>query len=638
MRSPTHASPRSEVRTTGAGLAPAPGALSRIELAASTLILVLLSLPFARSLDPSPSLDPSWQLGLTIAGREDLRFGRDLAFTYGPLGFLDHPTSVSIPAMALGLIYAIATVGLLYAALLESLSRRFPPPAALALTALFSVAAVRVGAPELLSMAVFVIAISLVAHDTRVEIGAPIALLFGSLAALQMLVKFSTGVVVLGITVSVVVASRKPVRIAVLSLISFVVCLAGLWMAAAQSLSDLPRWLSVTVKIASGYTSAMMSLGTPREQRIALLVLLGLAVVFALSVADVRRSRLSRQDLARLMLLAWVGWSFAKSGLVRLDPFHLVTSIVALAAMCMVVAWPAKVVRSGLAAAAVLSVVAALASEGVSSERYGESTIWGDHAASLINVGRVTRFVVDGDEHAAQVRAAKSELMASYGMEQNAQPLADRLHADPWDVSAVWALGAEWSPPPVFQAYAAYTTELDEMNASFMLGSDAPGGVLHEPKSIDRRLAPWDSPAYQLALTCRFVPDERVGVFRLLVRSENRCGQPREVARKALAPDAAVAVPRPRGDSIVAVRLTYGITWAERLQTLIMKPPGIHIVLVDDNPHRFLPGTAESLHLLRVPSRAHGRQLHWGDLDISRLQFPDSDDVTATFYEIPLHS
>src|ERR1700761_3460714 len=38
---------------------------------------------------PGPGLDPSWNAGLAMAVDQGLHFGREVVFTYGPLGFLN---------------------------------------------------------------------------------------------------------------------------------------------------------------------------------------------------------------------------------------------------------------------------------------------------------------------------------------------------------------------------------------------------------------------------------------------------------------------------------------------------------------------------------------------------------------------
>ena len=53
---------------------------------------------------PQDGLDGSWQIGLHLAADHGLAFGRDIGFTYGPLGFLVFPLLVTGPTYALAFV------------------------------------------------------------------------------------------------------------------------------------------------------------------------------------------------------------------------------------------------------------------------------------------------------------------------------------------------------------------------------------------------------------------------------------------------------------------------------------------------------------------------------------------------------
>src|SRR6476659_6043695 len=59
--------------------------------AISTLLVAIVVLALVWPVLSAPArigLDPSWQMGLHLAAWADLRYGVDVVFTYGPLGFL----------------------------------------------------------------------------------------------------------------------------------------------------------------------------------------------------------------------------------------------------------------------------------------------------------------------------------------------------------------------------------------------------------------------------------------------------------------------------------------------------------------------------------------------------------------------
>ena len=54
------------------------------------LALVVVTWPVA-GVTPSVGIDPSWVLGLAMAVSNGLVWGRDIVFTYGPLGYSVNP-------------------------------------------------------------------------------------------------------------------------------------------------------------------------------------------------------------------------------------------------------------------------------------------------------------------------------------------------------------------------------------------------------------------------------------------------------------------------------------------------------------------------------------------------------------------
>jgi hypothetical protein len=69
-------------------------ALGLARLLPSALLVVLVTWEVRRVV-PRTGFDHSWQLALNLAAQHGLDFGRDVVFTYGPLGFLAQPLIVS---------------------------------------------------------------------------------------------------------------------------------------------------------------------------------------------------------------------------------------------------------------------------------------------------------------------------------------------------------------------------------------------------------------------------------------------------------------------------------------------------------------------------------------------------------------
>jgi hypothetical protein len=53
------------------------------------LLPLIYFIPFPIFFAPSTGLDPSWRISLNMAIDKGLIFGKDIVFTYGPLGYLE---------------------------------------------------------------------------------------------------------------------------------------------------------------------------------------------------------------------------------------------------------------------------------------------------------------------------------------------------------------------------------------------------------------------------------------------------------------------------------------------------------------------------------------------------------------------
>ena len=94
--------------------------LARLLASALLVALVTWEVP---EIVPRTGFDTSWQLALNLAADHGLDYGRDIVFTYGPLGFLSQPLMVSVLTGAAGFAYALVAQTVLAAVVLAASSR-----------------------------------------------------------------------------------------------------------------------------------------------------------------------------------------------------------------------------------------------------------------------------------------------------------------------------------------------------------------------------------------------------------------------------------------------------------------------------------------------------------------------------------
>ncbi len=664
---------------------------------AFVVLLAVVALPLAwpgRAMQPTAGLDPSWILGLTIAGDAGLHLGEDLVFTFGPLGPMTRPVVMGTWAWVLGNVLrwaAMAAVTALVAGhAVRLLGRAGGAVATLVLLPLLLVPFERGADPELL-VTLHVLLLLWVARGGRGgSARAWLPALPLATGTLLFLAKVSAGFTGLGLWAGWVVASavleRRWRRLAWLGALPVVVVAGGL--ATGFSLAGLAHYVGNGLGLTSGFAEGMFKSHPATWWHGLAFAAITLVVLVALGrrlvAADVEGGWWREAGLA-LVVLAFT-FTRLKYGFTREGPGHLLPAVGAMVLLALAL-WPsgplagsggdrlgigASVRRSppkpgrgawgepGGRAAWVVPVVGALALvmvlRGVADAWIAPSNVaeWREDLASVLGSD-------DSDRHA--------EVLALYGLDRDVE--ADlppgSLHADPWDTALVWALRRSdqttgelrWAPPPIFQSYSAYTRSLDRLNAEHLAGlgdRPAPDVVLRQPKMIDGRNPAWDPPRHLLALACNYDLDRRLEAdvpedapaatrsFDVLVRREQpRCDALAEVTPSTSFDTRLGAwVDRPRPDCGPE-----GLLWlaveppapgpAARLRTLAWLPPEhrIEAELLDGRvvSWRFLPAFGGEPMLLEGP-----RDVHWAlrgsTSGIVRLRLVRSDDVLQAGDEV----
>jgi hypothetical protein len=156
---------------------------------------------------------------------------------------------------------------------------------------------------------------------------------------------------------------------------------------------------------------------------------------------------------------------------------------------------------------------------------------------------------------------------------------------------------------PLFQAFTAYTTGLDELDAHYLGSKKAPRYVLHHYLSIDNRNPRFESPGYVVELVCRYRQVAVAGGWQLLERGPDRCGGPVAIDKRRVKLGQVVRVPKAGRNDIVVARFQdlHESLW-QSLRGLVFKRRPLYVTVGGGRVNRFLPGHADSPHLLQPPA------------------------------------
>jgi hypothetical protein len=570
-----------------------------------TAVGLLLAMTWGLSLvqppaGTGPGLDESWRIGLTLAAEHGLRFGQDIVFSFGPLGFalqgVPDP-ALAVPAMVVKMLLAAGAV----AGVWTAVAGRGKTLLKLAFAAIAVFVATNVTIDYVAAIGV----VALLMRAGRHPRAAPfVGLAVGAVGLIGALSKYTLCLDVLaGATVVWLVAAlrgpRRRRRGALLAAaLGYGVTAAGLAVAFGFSAPALGAYLRGAAAISSGY-SAGMALRGPRIE-IALALAVGAAIV-VLALAAVRERKPEQAVLAAVVIfLAW------KHGFVRQDG-HILYFFDTAAAVAPLLGITLR--RNAAALAGVAATALALG-----------ALLW----AQSRTLHAIPPFfeparIVFGGAYLLDPRGTATRLAA--GLDAALAP--DRLPRDiaarigsatvdvwPWETAIVRAGGLHWAPLPVFQAYSAYTPLLDRLNRDALVGHGA-AYYLYRYLAVDGRFPLGEAPATTTELLCRYavaVPRVTTAAATgattgndayVLLRRDGAARCDAEPAGRASAPalGAPIAIP-PAGspDAFVVAAFDLRPTLANKVLTALWRGPETFVsVRYDDGSTRMWRVTAATL-------------------------------------------
>jgi hypothetical protein len=463
------------------------------------LLAAFLSLPSIFCPKPMLGVDAAWHHSLQVAATGGSVFGRDVIFTYGPLGYLLTRSPVNKLYLLFYDLFILASLLSLYRRLLPA-SRRPAEIVLLIALAMITKEGLEVGTAGIL----FIVA----GHwlwRLSVE-DSPFIPLAGALAASVILFfsKANFGLIALGLIPCYglgLLAWRRDGRRAGWLVGGFALLVL---IGAACWRVDLKGYLRSSLELAGGYNEAMFVPLPARPLAFGVGVLLTLGVM-AVAVANWRKTA-ARDWMMICPFVMLAAWLLFKNAYVRADVSHMPMFLSSLPLLVGVwsAAWPdSRRVKVLL----VLAVVAGV----VQLELLGYTLDWFSWTPLRYARGVcVTPWRQNGEQLGAQLRAGWPELIL---------PAPDRaaigrssVDVMPWDSSLAILNGLNLKERPVFQTYAAFNFWLDGQNARFLSSNLAPDFILYMTRSstngnaIDRRPAAWDESMTKRELIQNYAP------------------------------------------------------------------------------------------------------------------------------------
>lgn len=607
-----------------------------VQTALGAVAIAWLTWPVETVIPHEVGVDPSWRAGLSMAWQQSLDYGTEIVFTYGPLGFLADPYLYFPRTAALAGLY----VGLLQVAIAGSLlwaaraTFGFLGAAAIAF-AITKLAIVVVPTTLLIPPLVFLWCAQAIRRGSQ-RWFLTLALAGGFLGALELLVRVTTGFVVLGL-VGLTLAMERERRVrnvasfAATGALSFLV----LWVATGQDVRAVPDFFLYSSELITGYVDAMQY-----EDPTLKWEYFAAAAVAAVALFVGWRNTEGWPRTRRLKLLALglaLAYPMFKQQFVRHDLWHIGIWFFSAAVAVVALSWR-RDTRGETALALVCALLplgaGQLTLDDVNPVRSAERAV--DQLRTMATSERLTR--------SGEARIALREL---YDLDPAIlERVSGRtVHVYGYETSVAWAYPElNWRPLPVFQSYTAYTGRLDRLNER-SLREHGPDFVLRDPDlPLNDRNHTLDAPRTTLRLFCLYRAAGIVGTWELLERRPSRCGTPRKLGTVRTRLGEHFAVPHGSGRGLVVVdpRELPTTAW-ERLRTLLYRRTMLYAIVNGSTVFRAVPGTADGPTIARVPAGLDypGKPLSLGARTMGFFDDPagrgkPGPAMTVDFYEVPI--
>ncbi len=441
-------------------------------------------------------MDSSWSAVLDYAHQHGLQFGRDIVFTYGPLGFLT-TTSYSDHAASLRLLAGVVLL-LVVSSGVCSTAWRLGVVWKWLLIAVFVFVAANLHTTVDVLMDIGLVSwglLCLVGSGRRLAVS---GVCLTALAGFAMLTK-TTCLVTAGLSVGVVVCDltlRGKLKAGLGVVLGFLAVFVFGWVIAGQNLWYLGSFVRGGLAVARGYNQTM---GTEVPLRVVwgggaiALAALAVTAVRALTAYGASENNVRWR---RGLLLCWlVAFLFItwKHAFVRADRCHIEYFLFFVPVLVLLLegvpsqrAVPKELARS---LGALCCVLAAFTLQMIFFPGYLEFCLRRPLRLAIHNLNHLAR---PGDFS----RRMTSELESERRRAQlpGLRAIVGPASADVFGSAQAYAVfnSFNYRPRPVFQSYTAYTPGLMRENDRFYLSSKAPEYVFFTLSSLDDRFPSLD--------------------------------------------------------------------------------------------------------------------------------------------------
>ena len=490
-------------------------------------------------------VDGSMKIGLNWLNTLDLKFGKDIVFTYGPLFFLanNYVLSFNEPIIIFANIFNIILWFLVLFLLSLNIAKRLDFNDSKArivshtvlIAAFISILNIFIGLSELLLLTSFLILFNVLEDESANKIKyfwLVTASFFLSIISLIKFVYFVISIAFILIAIIVFLIAKKYLHLAPL-LAGYVFFYLLFWVLLQKSFGSLFLYIKNSLIITFGYSENVQRFGAGWEAKFDLLfvVLLFLLWVGILMYGIIKKNK---SIIFYFLLSLPVLFLIYKQGFMRADYFHTqeyFRFVIYLLIFTILIF--SKRLWKIFPIFLILFILALPFRSAYDTYSIREQLANNSHALS-----EATRIFLPwkADIEKTKIIEDKQKLKQDNPIGANLiSRIKDNETVDifTYEIYQLYINDLNWSPRPVFQSYNAYNPSLDEMNASHFRKINAPEKIIYRILGTDDRYSIYDEPKVFMELLKNYdFVDYDTNGFGLLEKRETAINFEQETVSK----------------------------------------------------------------------------------------------------------
>jgi hypothetical protein len=457
------------------------------------IITILYLIPKEIWNTPYINLDSSWQIALNLAIKQQLIWGKDIVFTYGPLGYLSTGLPVYTSAFLIGLftLYISASGGFFLYILFKAVKQKY----------------------ELIFITVF-----LLLNGHFLFLRDSIALYFYTLffmlyylnsgkwysiipviinCILAFFIKVNTGIILIFIFVTFLIYIYRTLLISFKEFLAYLITFTLLIFLLSYHLQvDLLFYIKNSLPIIDGYNDAMALFPEVDALFFAVLIIVSLLLPFFIYSKLMLNSK---QAIFLFLNVALLLFIIFKQSFVRGDSYHYYLFFASSPFLVFLIYFFNDIYKIKRHVYYTLIITCLLSIAGFKGQRI---KILASNLGYISISKYMGHYIFFPSKKLDDSNETKSRELPERVKDTIGDKTADVLG---YELSYLYFNNLTYNPRPVIQSYSAYGPELIQMNVNKYESKTAPDFVLYHPGSIDGRHPFWDESPIYLSLFKNYI-------------------------------------------------------------------------------------------------------------------------------------